>query len=142
MSKINDILDEFITRTALIAGVNTPVKRPRAFTAAESPGISVYRGQTELIEQTEEGPSIFDLPVSVDYYKPWTDCADPSAMAEAMIDEILAAIETTDGYLSGTLCEPVYAQSDDVRLPDDAGGQILATVTVICRFVRQYGGAA
>ena len=140
MSKITTILDAFVTRCAAIVGVNTPVKRPRTFNPDETPGIAIYRGPTELIDNQDEGPALLDMPVTVDYYRAQAGAEDASDRAELMIDSLLGAVETSDAYLSGTLCEPVYALSDDVLIPEDAGDIIRATVVFNCRFMRDYGG--
>lgn len=140
MSTITDILDAFVTRSATIAGVNTPVKRPRIFNASETPGIAVYRGPTEAVDNDPGGPVLLDLPITVDYYRAQSGEEDPSERAETMIGELLAAIESGDEYLDSTLCEPLYVSSDNVQLPEDAGGVIRATVVCVCRYIRQYGG--
>jgi len=143
MSQITTILDAFVTRCGAIAGVNTPVKLPRIFAAEnELPGIAIYRGATELIENRSTGPAQLELPVTVDYYRAQNGAEDPSERAETMINEILAKVETGDGTMDGALCEPVYAQSDGVLLPETPGGVIRATVVFTCPLYRQYGGGS
>lgn len=140
MSKITTILDAIVTRCAAITTAQTPVKRQRDFHGeSELPGIAIYRGPTELVDHHANGPTEYDLPVTVDYYRAQYGAEDPSERAETMLEEIIAAVESDDWTLCGTLSEPVYTATDDVLLPEDAGGVIRASATFVCRFIRQYG---
>lgn len=147
MSRINDILVEVLGRASAIAGVKTSVKRFRTFHASELPGICVYREPSitneSLIALRQVGRGRYEatVPIRVDYHATSiTD--DPAAEAEVMIESMLAVIETAIPDLGGLLCEPFAEISNEVKLPDDAGGVIIASVEFAATYTRPYGGYA
>jgi len=136
MSTINDKLDTLKSRVSAITDMKTVVKRRRTFQASELPACAVYRGPSTSDDVVEGQATYVAVPLFVDYHKA-SENADPAAQAETMIDEIIAAVEV-DAY--GTCTDPLQFFTDDVTLPDDAGGVIVVQVAFEMEFVRSYGG--
>ena len=138
MSTINDKLDAIKARVTAITDMQTVVKRKRTFQASELPACAVYRGPSTASDIVEGRSAYVAVPLVVEYHKASAD-TDPAAQAESMVDAVIAAVEVDD---YGICTDPLQFFSDDVTLPDDAGGLIVVQVIFEAEFVRPYGGAA